>query len=136
MNAELPPNVIFYDGVCHLCHGWVRRIARADKARRFRFAPLQGDTAAIARGAFAQFPTRLQTVVYIEDGAVHVRSRAVFYIAKRLGGAWRVLSWMRVLPAFLTDPCYRLVAWSRYRIFGRYERCQIPTETDRALMLP
>ena len=35
-----------------------------------------------------------------------------------LGGVWRLVTWTRILPAWLRDPFYRLVARMRYRLFG------------------
>jgi len=44
-SAPVKP-IIFFDGVCHLCNASVDFILRADRHRRFTFAPLQGKTAA------------------------------------------------------------------------------------------
>lgn len=42
---------------------------------------------------------------------------------------------LRVIPRSLRDWGYRLVARNRYRIFGRYEACPIPTEGTRSRFL-
>lgn len=43
---DLPGPVVFFDGDCPLCHWSVRLVARHDRAARFHFAPLGGETAA------------------------------------------------------------------------------------------
>ncbi|HEY3227320.1 MAG TPA: DCC1-like thiol-disulfide oxidoreductase family protein, partial [Planctomycetota bacterium] len=38
-------HLILYDGVCALCNALVRFVLPRDRKDRFRFAPLQGETA-------------------------------------------------------------------------------------------
>ena len=45
---ELPPHVLFYDGVCAMCNGIVKAMLRVDEHHVFHFAPLQGETAELA----------------------------------------------------------------------------------------
>eukprot|EP00292_Cryptomonas_paramecium_P029048 CAMPEP_0113711482 /NCGR_PEP_ID=MMETSP0038_2-20120614/30788_1 /TAXON_ID=2898 /ORGANISM="Cryptomonas paramecium" /LENGTH=55 /DNA_ID=CAMNT_0000637757 /DNA_START=107 /DNA_END=270 /DNA_ORIENTATION=- /assembly_acc=CAM_ASM_000170 len=35
--------VLLYDGICNLCNGWVRFLARRSKEDAFKFAALQGE---------------------------------------------------------------------------------------------
>ena len=42
---------------------------------------------------------------------------------------------LRVVPRSLRDLGYRMVARNRYRIFGRYDTCPIPTEGTRSRFL-
>ncbi len=78
--------ILFYDGGCAVCHRTVRLVLAADRAERFVFAPLQGDT-------FRQLvsePDRVglpdSIVVRSFDGRLLVRSNAVLYVLERLGG--------------------------------------------------
>ena len=52
-----------------------------------------------------------------------------------LGGGWRLLSVLRIIPTPLLDVVYRLVARVRYRVFGQLEACPIPSAADRARFL-
>lgn len=36
--------IVVFDGVCVLCNGWVGFLAKRDRRRRYRFAPMQGET--------------------------------------------------------------------------------------------
>jgi predicted DCC family thiol-disulfide oxidoreductase YuxK len=36
-----------------------------------------------------------------------------------------------VIPGFLRNVFYRLVARNRYRVFGKYESCMMPDPKDR-----
>ena len=54
--AEAPRTIVFYDGVCALCNGFVKFATRRDKGAALHFAPLQGDTAARMKAEVAGFP--------------------------------------------------------------------------------
>lgn len=43
--AEHRQPILFFDGVCGLCNRFVDFMLRADSQHRFRYAPLQGETA-------------------------------------------------------------------------------------------
>jgi predicted DCC family thiol-disulfide oxidoreductase YuxK len=58
---------------------------------------------------------------------VLARSTAVLHTLGELGGIWRALARVgHLVPRPLADLVYRAVARQRYRIFGRFDRCQIP----------
>lgn len=134
--TELPPHVLFYDGVCAMCNGIVQWTVRADTERIFYFAPLQGETAAIARMLHTDFPSEIETVVYVRRGEVFVRSRAATLAALALPYPAKALSWFGFLPVWITDFFYGLIARVRYRVFGKYEHCPLPPAEARSRFLP
>jgi len=119
--AASPPETVFYDGHCALCHRTVKFVLRHDRSGTlFRFAPLQGSffSAQIPPERRADLPDSI--VVLTVDGSLLVRSDAFLHILRRLGGSWRALAdFLAIAPRFLRDPVYNLVARTRYRIFGR-----------------
>jgi predicted DCC family thiol-disulfide oxidoreductase YuxK len=133
---ELPSHVLFYDGVCAMCNGIVRFMVQRDDARVFYFAPLQGETAALAARLHPGLPTELETVVYVRDGEVFLRSRAAALAMGALPYPAKALSWFRFLPAWLTDFFYGIIARTRYRVFGKYDHCPLPPAEHRARFLP
>jgi len=52
-----------------------------------------------------------------------------------LGGVYRLLGPTKYLPRFLRDAVYDLVARYRYRVFGKRDRCMMPTEENRRRFL-
>jgi predicted DCC family thiol-disulfide oxidoreductase YuxK len=134
--SELPPHVLFYDGVCAMCNGIVKTFLRFDRDQTFHFAPLQGETAARAREQYPDFPTDIETVVYLRHGQILVRSRAAALAARELPYPVRALSWARFLPVRLTDFFYGIVAAVRYRVFGQYDVCPLPPAEHRSRFLP
>lgn len=134
--TELPSHVVFYDGVCAMCNGIVRLMLRIDERGIFRFAALEGDTAAQARRMHPEIPDDIETMVYLRDGEVFVRSRGAFEALREVAYPWKAISWLRVLPTALTDFFYRLLAASRYRVFGKYDVCPLPPPQHRERFLP
>ncbi|MEM1422865.1 MAG: DCC1-like thiol-disulfide oxidoreductase family protein [Planctomycetota bacterium] len=135
MNAHDDHPVLFYDGACGLCDRSVRWIMRRDRAHRFRFAPLQGETyAALERD---DKPHDLSTVVALVDKELFTRSDAALAVGRELGGVWRFLARAASLvPRPLRDACYRLIARHRLRFFGGPEACRLPNADERERLLP
>ena len=132
--------LILYDGVCGLCHGTVRFVLRRDRGGRFRFAPLQGETAGALLGRHG-LARELDSLIYVEGFGgpaerVYMRSDGVLRILVQLGGAWRCVNALRILPRPLRDAVYDLVARYRYRWFGRLDSCPLPSPEARARFLP
>ena len=63
-------------------------------------------------------------------------SSGPLFLAGRLGGAWSIARVFLLVPRFLRDAGYRLVARIRYSLFGKKPTCRLPTPEERALFLP
>lgn len=137
-SASFP--VVLYDGECGFCDASVQWLLAHDPTGRYRFAPLQGDTAAAIRARHPELPKDLDSIVLVEGppGEEHAvwRSEAIFRICAQLPGAWRAISWFGVLPRFITDAGYRIFARLRYHVWGRLEACRVPSAAERARFLP
>ena len=135
MSEKLPDKLVLYDGVCGLCNRFVQHLLKKDQRQVLFFAPLQGPTAQEVRSQHPALPEELSTVGYLRNGKLLLRSRAVFAIWRDLGGAWKIPAAFRILPAFLTDLGYRMVAAVRYRIWGKLDHCAIPDAAQAARFL-
>jgi predicted DCC family thiol-disulfide oxidoreductase YuxK len=125
--------VIYFDGFCGLCNGFVDFVLARDRHRRFRFAPLQGATARARFGDPGEVdPT---TILLVKDGIVSERSTAVLRILSSLGGAWRLIGALRLCPRPIRDAVYDWVARHRYGWFGKRETCRLPAPEERAVFL-
>ena len=125
--------VIVFDGICILCNGWVRFLLRRDQGR-YRFASMQSESGRAllaAHGLDADDPT---SFLLVEEGRAWTDTDAIRRVLSGLGGAWRIAALMALVPRFLRDPLYRLIARNRYRWFGT-TACAVPTETERSRFL-
>jgi predicted DCC family thiol-disulfide oxidoreductase YuxK len=122
--------IIFFDGICNLCHWAVRFILHRDSSRRFLFASLQSKTAA---NLLPPASPRPDSVVLYESGTLYYKSDAALRIARFLRFPWSLFYVFTVLPRPLRDWIYDLVASRRYRWFGQRDLCHIalPEESER-----
>ena len=131
----MTPSVVYFDGLCHLCDGFVRFVLARDRRRRFRFAPLQGETA--RRRLEGRFTgDALGSVVLEEPRRFRIRSDAALAILTGLGGAWRLAGALRIIPRPLRDAMYDYVARKRFAWYGRRDTCRIPTPEEAERFLP
>lgn len=128
--------MIFFDGVCNLCNRLVDYVIRRDRAGRFHFASLQGETARSRVPEFAA-ESGLSTVALATEAGVFTRSEAIGRILRGLGGGsgWLGRA-LLAIPRPLREWGYRVVAARRYRWFGRREVCRLPSPEERGRFLP
>jgi predicted DCC family thiol-disulfide oxidoreductase YuxK len=130
-------SIVLFDGVCVMCNRGMRFALRRDRSDRLRFASLQSRFAAEVAARHGKELREIDTIYVVADYGLSTerllaRSAAVLHIANAFGGAWRIAGVLRAVPASLLDRAYDFVASRRYRWFGRYDTCPIPTPAERA----
>lgn len=119
--------IILFDGVCNLCNAAVNYVIRHDPEKKFRFAPLQSDKAKELLSGEPSLKNDLKSFVLIKEAKIFTRSTAALMVARELKGPVRWLYVFIIIPAFLRDLIYRIVAKNRFRWFGKKESCMVPT---------
>ncbi len=121
--------IILFDGVCNLCNGAVNFIIERDPNQKFKFAALQSETGQRLMQALNIPLSNLtpESIILIEKNQFQTHSTAALKIAAQLKGFWKLAYSLIIVPKFLRDWAYRLIAKNRYRWFGRQESCRIPT---------
>ena len=127
---EEPDGLILFDGVCVFCSRWVRFVIDHDPERRFRFMAIQSERGRTLAERFGIDPDAAQTNAVILNGRITFKSDAALTVLGALA-ATRSLGVLKVVPYWLRDPVYDLIARNRYRVFGRTEACMVPTAEDR-----
>jgi predicted DCC family thiol-disulfide oxidoreductase YuxK len=122
--------VILFDGVCNLCNASVQFVIKRDPDQHFKFASLQSDFAqtVLPKNQADQF----NTMVLIRGKKIFLRSSAVLEVARHLKGPWSLLYGLKIIPAFLRDALYDMIARRRYRWFGKSDTCWAPTDDLQA----
>lgn len=127
--------ILFFDGHCNLCNNSVDFVITRDKKHVFRFAPLQGETAKDVLGDVNIDLEHPDSFVLSKDNEVYFRSTAALIVARQLGCPWSLMSVFLVVPPFIRDAVYNLIARNRYKWFGRKETCRLPSPEERSLFL-
>jgi predicted DCC family thiol-disulfide oxidoreductase YuxK len=129
-------HLVLYDGVCGLCNRLLQFLLKHDRRGVFRFASLQSATGKATVARWGGNPEVLSSFYVIADfrtadARFITKSTAALFVAGELGWPWKAARVARVLPIALRDGVYDVIARTRYRVFGRYEQCPIPSEEDR-----
>ncbi len=118
--------ILLFDGVCHFCHNSVKFLIKRDKKSIIYYAPLQSDLAKEMLESSGYSGALPDGVILIEGGKVYFESDAALRCLFHLGGAWRLLSYLRFVPKFIRQIVYRTIARNRYKWFGKYDTCIVP----------
>jgi len=124
--------ILLFDGVCNLCDSFVSFIIRHDTSKMIMFSSLQSDTGKSLLVKSGLPMDYIKSVVYIKGNRYYTRSSAVLNILKDLGGRWRLFYGFVIIPGFIRDFLYYIVAVIRYRIFGKKAICLIPPASAEA----
>ena len=136
-SGALPSPVLIYDGLCIFCNRTVQFSLAHDTRGIVRFAPLQG---VFARALLSRRPELrdVDSLIFVEadpeTGAevISTRSDAVLRLSSYLGDGWRAMSLLRIVPAAIRNGAYALCARVRYRVFGMYKACPLPSAAQQA----
>lgn len=119
--------IILFDGICNFCNGAVNFIIRQDKKAVFKFAPLQSKKGQELVEKFNLPKTNFDSFVLIENGKAYKRSTAGLRLYNKLPWYWKWTQVFWIIPGFLRNGIYDLIAKNRYKWFGKKETCMIPT---------
>lgn len=118
--------IILFDGICNLCNGSVQYVIKHDPGGIFKFAAFQSNTGQriLQQQNLPENP--FNSFLLIEQGQVFTKSTAALRVAKKLNGPTKLLYAFIILPAFIRNFVYDLIAKNRYRWFGKKETCMVP----------
>ncbi|MBK9294736.1 MAG: DUF393 domain-containing protein [Oligoflexia bacterium] len=124
--------VVFFDGFCHLCNGLIDFLIKIDSQKKLMFAPLQGKTFK----QVVRINLNPDTIVFILNGQVFLKSQAVIKIFFHVGGFWKLFSvLLSIMPLFVRDFFYDLIANNRYKLFGKKSHCRLPAAEEKERFL-
>ena len=124
-----PHPVVLFDGVCNLCSASVNFIIDRDPKATLRFASLQS---VAARELLKQHGITLpegdpDSILLVDGGRVYDKSGAALRIAGKLRSPIAMFWIFLIVPWFIRDFFYKIIARNRYKWFGKTEACRVPT---------
>lgn len=124
--------VLFFDGECVMCNGAAHWVAKQDNSGQIKFASLQG---AFAKKHLNGLENQVDSLIFIDDDLVFIKSEAFFELLKYLG-AFRFLRILLVFPKGFRDFVYDWVAKNRIKWFGKKDYCEMPPSKFRGRYIP
>ena len=121
-------DIVVFDGVCILCNKFFKWLIKNDKEQIFMYTNFQSN---YSRKNNLKLKEINSVAVIRTNGEKIYKIEAVVYILKRIKKYFFLQILLKLLPLFLTNICYDFIANLRYRIFGKYKTCMIPSENIR-----
>jgi len=119
--------IIFFDGVCNLCNAAVQFAIKRDRMDYFRYTALQGEYAKRTLPKFDIDVNKTDSIILLENNQIYTKSSAALRIAKKLHGLWPILYVFVIIPKFIRDWIYDIIAKNRYKWWGKEQSCWLPT---------
>lgn len=119
--------IILFDGVCNFCNASINFIIDHDPEKHFKFAPLQSDFGQKTLLRFNKNTEDFDSVILLKNNQLYQKSEAALEITKHLSGFWKYLAIFKILPTFVLNFFYDIIAKNRYQIFGKSDTCRMPT---------
>jgi predicted DCC family thiol-disulfide oxidoreductase YuxK len=124
--SDLRHPLIVFDGICHLCTGFVRFVIRWDRVALFQFLPAQSPRGEALYARLGLKSGDWDTNLLVLDGRVYTELDAFIEIARRFGGLWQLVPLLYAIPRILRDWLYNRLARNRYNWFGKRDVCYLP----------
>jgi predicted DCC family thiol-disulfide oxidoreductase YuxK len=110
--------LIIFDGYCALCNRSVAFLQARQRPGSLEFAAQHSVRGQSVLQTFG-LADLIETVVLVENDRYHQRSTAALRALRYLRFPWPLLSAFLLVPPFLRDPVYNLIAHHRTRWFWR-----------------
>lgn len=118
---------LIFDGYCNLCSRTVRFLIKADKRNKLVYFAATDTLPKSVESALSNYQNIVnQSIIFIREKETFIGSRAVIEIIYTLGGCWKCIIILRIIPLRMADAIYYFVARNRYRWFGKRTDCFIP----------
>src|SRR4051812_49173652 len=126
---------ILFDGVCNLCNSSVNWVIDHDKNNLFHFASLQSEVGKKKLEEIGHDESYMDSILLDDEGQTFAEADAVLRILKHLGGVYSFAGIFWLVPRFIRNFVYKLVAKNRYKWFGKQDNCWVPTPELKAKFL-
>lgn len=125
--------IVFYDGECGFCNKSVQFILKNTSTNDLFFSSLQSDFS-INFFHNHHFPKPdLSTFYFFEEGKIYSKSTAALRIVPKLKWYFQLLRIGYLIPKFLRDKLYDVIAKRRNRLAPSF--CAMPTVEERKRFL-
>lgn len=116
--------LIIFDGVCKLCNYSVQFIIKRDSKQVYQFVSSQNPNGESLLKELNFNPKDLSSWVLLDNSKIYQKSDGILQVIKDLDGFWYIFGISKILPKFIRDSVYDLIAKNR-RKFGTVDSCML-----------
>ena len=114
-------SIILYDGDCQFCNKWICFVKSKLQKNEISFLPFNSSKAIDILKDYKII--NQDSVVYIKDDVIYLKSKAVLRICRQLKFPYNLLHFLTILPTFLLDIAYDFIAKRRFRLTNKKQCC-------------
>ena len=115
--------IIVFDGYCVLCDNFVKWISKKDKYNKIHFTTFESD---YINKNYSEIKLKNSVVVINSKKIFFKKSEAVILCLKTIDYNKTLIAILEIMPKTILDIGYSLVAFLRYKIFGKKKICSLP----------
>ena len=115
--------VIVFDGYCVLCDNFVKWIAKKDINHKIHFTTFDSN---YINKNYPEIKLKNSVVVIDSNNNIFKKSEAVILCLKTIDYNKTLIAILEIIPKTILDIGYSLVAFIRYKIFGKKQICSLP----------
>jgi predicted DCC family thiol-disulfide oxidoreductase YuxK len=105
----------------------VQFVIRHDKKKQFLFASLQSPLGKEAKTLLPGSLSGADSIILLYNGKYTAKSTAALTILRLMGGGWQLAYAAIIIPAFIRNGIYGIIARNRHKWFGNQQECMVPT---------
>ena len=126
--------ILLFDGDCAFCNTCVKFLLDREKEPSMHFAALNSETGKALR-AYFEIDEKIDSIILVRDYSAFIKSCAALRLTLYMRGLWPLLAVFLVIPPFLRNPIYDLIARRRSALMGRVESCaMVPVEQRHRIL--
>lgn len=122
--------ILLFDGECGFCNKSVQFFLKREKNKKMHFAALQSEVGKQLR-AYFEIDEKVDSIVLIKEYSAYIKSCAALRLTIYMKGAWPLMMIFVIIPPFMRNWVYDLIAKNRMKLFGRVESCELLPKDDK-----
>lgn len=133
--------ILLFDGECGFCNRTVQFFLNQESrskantpGKRMYFAPLQSDIGqALLR--YFEIDRNTDSIILIRHHSAYIKSCAALRLSQYMRGLWPLMMIFVLVPPFIRNFVYDMIAKRRMKLFGRVESCELLQKEERERFL-
>ena len=126
--------ILLFDGECGFCNKSIQFFLKHEKNKKMHFVPLQSEIGKQLR-AYFEISDKIDSIILIKEHSAYIKSCAALRLTPFMKGAWPLMMVFVIIPPFMRNWVYDLIAKNRMKFFGRVESCELLPKDDRVRFL-
>jgi predicted DCC family thiol-disulfide oxidoreductase YuxK len=122
--------LVVFDSDCVLCNRSVKYLLKADKGKRLLYTSFDSPLLAVQKTTEGVNNNTPLSLIFVYNNNIYLESDAALKIAETIGLTPVLVRIGKLIPRFLRNYIYRVIARYRYSWFGKTNHCMVPSRED------